>query len=68
MVSTAGSTAIILSLSQSKMQNIVVRCKLCAGSKQLSTANNSTCDVAKHLLGQHSDVKQGALSCQHHPI
>ena len=36
---------------------IVVRCKLCAGSKKLSTAKNTTSNLSKHLIPQRCDMK-----------
>lgn len=37
-----------------KNKNITVKCKLCANSKELSTAVNSTSNLLKHLNRVHS--------------
>uniref|UniRef100_A0A8C1KYA6 BED-type domain-containing protein n=1 Tax=Cyprinus carpio TaxID=7962 RepID=A0A8C1KYA6_CYPCA len=40
-----------------KNKNITVKCKLCANSKELSTAVNSTSNLLKHLNRVHSTTK-----------
>ena len=37
--------------------NIIVRCKLCIGKKELSTSKKSTSNAKKHLEKKHCHVK-----------
>lgn len=40
-----------------KYDNVTVKCKLCPGQKQLSTAVNTTSNISKHLQRQHANIK-----------
>ncbi|KAL7380806.1 hypothetical protein ABVT39_024395 [Epinephelus coioides] len=40
-----------------KEKNVTVKCKLCPGQKQLSTAANTTSNLSKHLQRQHANIK-----------
>ena len=44
-------------LEKRGVKNIQVTCKLCPGSKLLSTANNSNSNLLKHLEKRHATLK-----------
>ncbi len=44
-------------LEKREVKNIQVTCKLCPGSKLLSTANNSNSNLLKHLEKRHATLK-----------
>ena len=58
-----GESCVSVSLSQSNMQRTRSVENHCGSSKPLSTAENTTCKLLKHLIKQRSNVKLVETCC-----